>query len=938
MTKVLNTTALLLVLVAATATALTQPASAQPYVVTVQMSDGTLQAIVLDLPPGAQLRDLQTLHPEVPGTPVAVEPVRDQGGDEPNEPAREEAQEPAQPERPQGEQQPPNPTPPAAPPPAQPAPEQPSEPAPTTGEPVPPSRLDTKPKKPAKPKRERRTPSRLDTRPKRDKSKPKVEGHGHGQRAPKMRNRDGSPTPSNPGYFDALPGPSITTGVPNFVIRKFRVPVFLLPIYQAAGIQYGIRWEILAAINEIETDYGRNLNVSSAGALGWMQFMPSTWEAYGTDANRDGRRDPYNPVDAIFAAARYLKAAGYEEDVRRAIFAYNHADWYVDSVMMRARLIAGVPADLVGSLTGLTEGRFPVAARARYADDLAERDLMRKVRKGENAANVIESDDSRRGIEIYSRAGSPAVAVQDGVIKKVGNNRRLGRHVVLQDSYGNRYTYAQLDSVAKYHPVPRDQADARRQARVLRANDPRPDAAASAGSQAAAGTDSVGGQPQTVTPAASLPVKQRLFANPGHPLARDHGGLDQALEHAARRDGRFETFDNYFSRPVPLDPEKFRLGRLRKGSRVIGGTILGRIGATVPDRASHLYFAIRPAGRGAPLIDPKPILDGWKLLEATAIYRAEGRNVLSGGASIGQILMMPKPLLERRVLKDERIVLYDCGRDDVRSGQVDRRVLATLAYLAESGFRPTVTSLKCGHSYLTASGNVSHHSSGNAVDIAAVNGVSILGHQEPGGITEQTVRALMRLQGTMQPDQIISLLEMGGNTYAMADHADHIHVGFSPRFGANRKLGRQALMVLKPGQWTDLLDRLSEIENPSVPTRPSDAALPTRRGEGDIPRLPAGLPSAVSTSAHAEHEVSHIEPPKTGHKPRPKPKRDRDDDKRKERKPARDEHADRRDRVEAERRRAAHRRARRAARRKAHREALRNEPKYPALFPLPPVG
>ena len=67
--------------------------------------------------------------------------------------------------------------------------------------------------------------------------------------------------------------------MPNFVIRKFRVPMFLLPIYQAAGIQYGVRWEVLAAINEIETDYGRNLNVSSAGALGWMQFIPSTWQA-----------------------------------------------------------------------------------------------------------------------------------------------------------------------------------------------------------------------------------------------------------------------------------------------------------------------------------------------------------------------------------------------------------------------------------------------------------------------------------------------------------------------------------------------------------------------------------------------------------------------------------------------------------------------------------
>jgi outer membrane biosynthesis protein TonB len=67
-----------------------------------------------------------------------------------------------------------------------------------------------------------------------------------------------------------LPAPSPVTAVPNFVIQRFRIPIFLLPIYQAAGIQYGVRWEVLAAINEIETDYGRNLNLSSAGAVGWM--------------------------------------------------------------------------------------------------------------------------------------------------------------------------------------------------------------------------------------------------------------------------------------------------------------------------------------------------------------------------------------------------------------------------------------------------------------------------------------------------------------------------------------------------------------------------------------------------------------------------------------------------------------------------------------------
>ena len=100
---------------------------------------------------------------------------------------------------------------------------------------------------------------------------------------------------------------------------------------------------MLASINRIETAFGTNLNVSSAGALGWMQFMPATWKAYGVDANGDGRKDPYNPVDAICAAARYLNASGGEEDLRTAIFAYNHADWYVDEVLLYARQYGKLP-------------------------------------------------------------------------------------------------------------------------------------------------------------------------------------------------------------------------------------------------------------------------------------------------------------------------------------------------------------------------------------------------------------------------------------------------------------------------------------------------------------------------------------------------------------------------------------------------------------------
>jgi transglycosylase-like protein with SLT domain/peptidase M23-like protein len=665
-----------------------------------------------------------------------------------------------------------------------------------------------------------------------------------------LRNANGTPTPQNPGFVDALPGPSTATGVPNFIIRKFRVPVFLLPIYQAAGIQYGVRWEILAAINEIETDYGRNLNVSSAGAMGWMQFIPSSWRMYGVDANKDGVKDPYNPVDAIFAAARYLKAAGYSKDVRRSIFAYNHADWYVDSVMLRARLIAGVPADLVGSLTGLTEGRFPVYARARYADDLSEREATRRVKRGQNAANLVQSSENRRGIEIYARRGAPVVAVNDGVIKKVGTSQRLGRFVTLQDVYGNRYTYGHLGSVAKFHPVPKADAQAqdRRSARAVKANeseDPKPAAPASAGQQVDKATKkSRRRAAATDQPHASVPIKERLFAHPDLRLARKSGGLEQLLDRKARKGGRYTIYKNYFSRPFGLDSKDVRLRPLRRGSRVIGGTILGRNGATVPGKAAHVLFEIRPAGRGAPRIDPKPILDGWKLLEATAIYRASGRNVLYGdnadGLSIGQVLLLPKTLLEKRVLSDERIEVYPCGQQDIRSGQIDRRVLATLEYLAESGLKPTVTSLKCGHGFYTSSGGVSEHSSGNAVDIAKVNGIPIIGHQERGGITEQTVRRLLQLQGTMRPHQLISLLDLGGPSFAMGDHNDHIHVGFQPLFGANKKLGKQAFAVLKPGQWSDLLARLRKIENPVVPTQPSKFAIPVKRKQHRASRAHSG--------------------------------------------------------------------------------------------------
>jgi murein DD-endopeptidase MepM/ murein hydrolase activator NlpD len=639
------------------------------------------------------------------------------------------------------------------------------------------------------------------------------------------RRPDGVPTPVDPTFSEALPG-AAPIGVPNFFIDKFRIPPFLLPIYQAAGIQYGVRWEILAAINEIETDYGRNLNVSTAGAVGWMQFLPSTWKRWGTDANHDGRRDPYNPVDAIFAAARYLKAARADQDVRKAIFAYNHADWYVDSVLMRARLIGGLPADLVGSLTGLTQGRFPVAARARYADDITAREAQRRV-KGRNAAVPVDASSDRRGVNVFAKAGSAVIAVQDGRIVRIGHTPRLGNFIQLQDVYGNTYTYGKLAKVSTVYPVPKPRSVSKAQVAKeldLPKREAQPTAPASAGRQRTAPT-------ATPAPAAADAVgKERLFANPDRPGPYAAGGEQQLLDAGGAIPG-YTTFKSYFSGVYGLKRSEVTLKALRPGAKVIAGTILGRIGHTEQKMASHVLFEIRPAGRGAPRVDPKPILDGWKLLETTAIYRAAGRNPFWGpnarNPSIGQILLLGKEALQRRVLTNPRVQIYGCGRRDIRAGAIDRRVLASLEFLAASGLKPTVTSLECGHSIHTRGGNISEHASGNAVDIAKINGIPILGHQGPGSITDITIRRLLTLQGTMRPHQIISLMTYDGatNTLALPDHADHIHLGYQPLFGSNSKLGRQLNSVLKPGQWAKLLTRLGKIDNPTVPITPSKYAL-----------------------------------------------------------------------------------------------------------------
>jgi murein DD-endopeptidase MepM/ murein hydrolase activator NlpD len=179
----------------------------------------------------------------------------------------------------------------------------------------------------------------------------------------------------------------------------------LRPIWEHAGAAYGIPWQVLAAINKIESNFGQNMGPSSAGAVGWMQFMPSTWLRWGTDADGDGVADPWTATDGIYSAARYLAAAGGQTDIRRGVFAYNHADWYVNEVLDLARVYGqNSPAETAGLQqvqTGLDQARKRVvsANEAALAAELAVERLQARSQQLHLRANSLQLLSDRLAAE-----------------------------------------------------------------------------------------------------------------------------------------------------------------------------------------------------------------------------------------------------------------------------------------------------------------------------------------------------------------------------------------------------------------------------------------------------------------------------------------------------------------------------------------------------------
>jgi len=296
------------------------------------------------------------------------------------------------------------------------------------------------------------------------------------------------------------------------------------------------------------------------------------------------------------------------------------------------------------------------------------------------------------------------------------------------------------------------------------------------------------------------------------------------------------------------------LGHIGSGTSAAGstGTGSGAAGAGEP----HMFFQIRPAGVGAPLIDPKPVLDGWVQLENTSVFRAKGENPFLGNSpTVGQVLLETKEQLEQRVLSDPGIHLPACGRQDVQTGLLDRRVLATLEFLSVSGLHPTVSSLRCSHTAPADVANAAETAAGDTVAITAINGIAIAGGQGPGSIAAIAIHKLSMLQGTIKPSEIVSLNSYRGieNTVAAPGQGKAIRVEFAPLQGSGAAAKARAAdafgAAITPGQWVQLIARLGEIPDPKVASGPSAAAIPDNPGTAAGAPPATGVPATPSTGS-----------------------------------------------------------------------------------------
>jgi hypothetical protein len=278
-------------------------------------------------------------------------------------------------------------------------------------------------------------------------------------------------------------------------------------------------------------------------------------------------------------------------------------------------------------------------------------------------------------------------------------------------------------------------------------------------------------------PPRNLPLVDRSTRSPAN------------LDPEVNAEGFFATI--WLHRPLPdptppakrLTPRFARtLAREARNARVDWALVLGVLRARGFDGGSLATSTVRSTARQLASLGarrhPRAAVNrygrefGDKAFALRNYNRAVGLRALVTGFEAA------KPVLQKRVLNDKRLDIYQGGRLDIALGRTDIRVLVLLRYLAEAHRQVTVSSLTTGHRFYSRPGVVSAHSYGLAVDVAGVAKRSIYGNQEPGGLTERAVRNVLLLPAELQPKQVISLLGLGGPSFPLADHDDHIHVGY----------------------------------------------------------------------------------------------------------------------------------------------------------------
>jgi len=319
----------------------------------------------------------------------------------------------------------------------------------------------------------------------------------------------------------------------------------------------------------------------------------------------------------------------------------------------------------------------------------------------------------------------------------------------------------------------------------------------SAGSDGSAGGSNDGSQPDTQPdPPAAGPGSESHAGDGASSHASDSSPVDVNAAHdsavAAEAAGSWGTFWLQRTLPDPtppakrLDPRFARMvAKVTKAEHVDWALVLGVVRARghrgrVPASKYQVERLSRNLHRLHAAKDPWQAVLGLEgrtafadRAVALARYdRAVGLRTLVRG------LVASKSRLEQRVLNDRRISIYAGGRGDIAAHRVDVRVLALIRYMAEAHGQVTVSCLVSGHRLYARPGVVSAHIYGEAVDISALGGVSIYGNQQPGGLTEKAVRNILLLPVELRPKQVISLLGLGGPSFALADHYDHIHVGY----------------------------------------------------------------------------------------------------------------------------------------------------------------